>query len=528
MPSLVPIEPAPVIASASAIAGTQPRHLHPLSLVLAMLRVGPQSLNLLPAIAVIGATGRWALIVPAILLFLAIALIIAWLKWVRFTWRVDEDGIAIDSGIISRNSRDIPFDRIQDVAIEQGLMARMVGIATVSFDTGSAEADDKEEGKLAGIAMAEAEALRDYIRSRRADSDGAEAALLHDHPGTTVAERSGVAKADAVVLFAMTPSRLLLAGLFNFSLAVFVILFGLLNSFDQFLPFDPFEMEVWAELARSVGLEQWVIGHSWLAALGGTVSVLVLGLVTGVVRTLMKEWNFKLERTARGLRRTRGLTTRTDVTLPRARVQAAIIDSGIIRRRFGWFALKLQSLASDGKDDADYVIAPFARLYEIDQLLEELALDRADLGEAMNSSNWQPSHPIGVALAPVTLMIAALLAALPISAMRPDLLFFCGLAGLLALLSVLPAWLAWRLRRWHFDGRLLHVTSGLFRPRHVILPASNIQSLELIIGPIARHFGLAELRFGVAGGGSEHAIADIPVAIAIALRDQLLAEGARQ
>jgi membrane protein YdbS with pleckstrin-like domain len=108
------------------------------------------------------------------------------------------------------------------------------------------------------------------------------------------------------------------------------------------------------------------------------------------------------------------------------------------------------------------------------------------------------------------------------------LLFFCGLAGLLALLSVLPAWLAWRLRRWHFDGRLLHVTSGLFRPRHVILPASNIQSLELIIGPIARHFGLAELRFGVAGGGSEHAIADIPVAIAIALRDQLLAEGARQ
>lgn len=523
-------EPPPASVTHAGFGNGEPRHLHPASLLLALLRVGPQSANMLPAIAVIGATGRWWLIVPAILLFLAVGLIVAWLKWLRFTWRVDEDGIAIDSGILSRNSRDIPFDRIQDVAIEQGLIARLVGIATVSFDTGSAEADGKEEGKLSGIAMADAQALRSHIRNRRGQVAPATGPLI-DATGTPDAGGAsaviedgarGMAGGDTL-LFAMTPQRLVLAGLFNFSLAVFAVLFGLLNSFDRLLPFDPFDIDVWVDMAGSFGLEKWVVGHQWLAVLGGTISVLILGLLTGVVRTTVKEWNFRLERTARGLRRTRGLTTRTDVTLPKARVQAAIVDSGIVRRHFGWFALKLQSLASDGKDEADHVIAPFARIDEVDRLLDEIQLNRAGFGDEVAPDHWQHTHPIGFLIVPATLFGTALLIALVMSAVRPDLLWYGSIGGLAALFAVIPAWLAWRYRRWHFDGRLLHMTQGFFRRQHVILPARNIQSIDLLVGPLTRRFGLAGLRFGVAGGGGEHAIADIASTKAYQLRDQLLA-----
>lgn len=526
-------EPPPESTALADFGNGEPRHLHPASLLLALLRVGPQSANMLPAIAVIGATGRWWLIVPAILLFLAVGLIVAWLKWLRFTWRVDDDGIAIDSGIISRNSRDIPFDRIQDVAIEQGLLARMIGIATVSFDTGSAEADGKEEGKLSGIAMADAQALRSHIRNRRSEAALTSEPLIDPTGGRGAIDGAAVAGASAMtsgdtLLFAMSPGRLALAGLFNFSLAVFAVLFGLLNSFDQLLPFDPFDMDVWVDMAGRFGLEQWVVGHRWMAALGGTISLIILGAFTGVVRTTVKEWNFRLERTARGLRRTRGLTTRTDVTLPKARVQAAIIDSGIIRRQFGWFALKLQSLASDGKDEADHVIAPFARIGEIDSLLSEIGMDRAGLDDGSSPDQWHRTHPISFLMVPATMLGTALLIALVMSAVRPDLLWYCAIGGLAALLSLLPSWLAWRYRRWHFDGRLLHMTRGFFRRQHVILPARNIQSSDLVVGPLTRRFGLAGLRFGVAGGGGEHAIADIPFAAALELRDRLLAaEGGR-
>ncbi|QJQ31616.1 PH domain-containing protein [Sphingomonas lacunae] len=494
--------------------------------MLAVLKVGPQSLNLLPAIAVIGATGRWWLIVPLMLLFLAIGAVVAWLKWFRFTWRVDEDSISIESGIISRNSRDVPFDRIQDVAIEQGLLARVLGLATVGFDTGSADADGRDEGRLAGITMSDACALRDHIRQRRAASETASVLPDIARPSLASSDAIGAMVPKAATLFAMGPQRLLLAGVFNFSLAIFAILFGLLNSFDHFLPFDPFEVDVWLALGRSVGLEQWVMGNNWLAALGGTLTIVLLGLATGVVRTVAKEWNFDLERTDRGFRRSRGLTTRTDVTLPLARIQAAVVESGIIRRWFGWFSLKLQSLANDGKDDSDHVIAPFARLGEVDCLLAEMDMDRGGFGDEVSKDQWQQGHPIAIFFGPGIMLAIALTGALLLSVLRPDLVWLTGIGAMLALLSLLPAWLAWRYRRWHCDGRLLHITGGFFSRQHIILPIKNIQSLDVSVGPVARQFELARLSFGVAGGGGEHVITDIPYSTAIRLRSHLLAQGA--
>src|SRR3546814_7869151 len=82
-------------------------------------------------------------------------------------------------------------------------------------------------------------------------------------------------------------------------------------------------------------------------------------------------WNFRLTREPRALRRTRGLTTRTDVALPVRRVQAAILVTGWFRRRFGWHELRLQSLASDGEKERDHQVIPFGKLAEIDPVLDE-------------------------------------------------------------------------------------------------------------------------------------------------------------
>ena len=45
------------------------------------------------------------------------------LYWRRFEYRVGSDEIRIDSGFLSRTHRSIPFDRVQDVDIEQGPVA---------------------------------------------------------------------------------------------------------------------------------------------------------------------------------------------------------------------------------------------------------------------------------------------------------------------------------------------------------------------------------------------------------------------
>ena len=505
------------------------RRLHPMTLLLAVFRLGPQSVNMLPGLIALGFLGRWWLVVPGLALFLLISLGWSWLAWARFTWRVDADDIAISSGIFSRNHRTIPFDRIQDVNIEQGLMARALGLAKVSFETGSAAGDKEDEGKLDAIALADAQALRDHIRSHRA---AIVAPVVRDDNGDAPAP--GRFAEAAGPLFAMTPRRILIAGLFNFSLAVFALLFGLLQTFDNFLPIKPFSSDFWLDLLSGLGLEEWLIAHRWLSVAAGVLTVLVLGIGTGIVRTAMQDWNFRLERSERGFRRTRGLTTRTDVVIPAARVQAAIVEGGLVRRRFGWFALKLQSLASDGSGksaEQDHMVAPLATLAETDAILAEIGLDRAELEE--HRGEWNGTHPMPVFVAPVMVLVIGTIA-LTANLLASDrfagedwyaisLPIIIGVPLASALLLLALGWFQWSHSRWRFDGRVLHIAHGFRKRTHIILPARNIQSADLTIGPLTRRFGLAVLKLGVPGGSAgQHHIAAFPEADARALRAALL------
>jgi putative membrane protein len=517
------------------------RRLHPATLMLAITKLGPQSLNMLPAFAAIGVTGNWRWVAPAILAFILLALISNVISWLRFTWRVDADDIAITSGVFSRNHRTIPFDRIQDVNIEQGLFARILGLAKVTLETGAGGGDKDDEGALNAIALEEARALRDHIRAHRsaAVQPLPMAGGASDPVAPSTADAAPVVAAGRE-LFAMTPQRLLIAGLFNFSLAIVAVLFGVLQTFDDILPFDPFSPDVWIDLANSFGLEQWVMAHRWLTVIGGIIALLVLGMLTGIVRMVMANWGFRLERTERGFRRTRGLTTRTDVVIPAARVQGAVISSGFIGRRFGWHSLALQSLASDGKDEADHVAAPFATLAEIDGILAELGLDRATLEEAPHRCDdvWQSIHWVdalgGVIFAAIIAVLAVGAAALIddvpealAELNRFDEFFVRGLAvaavGLAALL-LLISWLGWRNQRWTFDGRLLHIVRGALTRQHYVLPARNVQSADVSMGPITRRVDAATLTLGVPGGKmAQHRISALSRPLARVLRAQVLA-----
>ncbi len=497
------------------------QRLHPATLLLAVVRVGPRMVNFAPALIALGVTGRWTYIVPALLLFLAISILFAWLAWSRFQWQVGDAAIAIKSGVFSRNDRTLPFDRIQDVAIEQRLLQRLLGIATVRFETGSA-AEKKDDGTLDSIGVDQAHALRTYIRDHRQPS--AAAAV----PAVDAAADGAPPVGQAVdrPIFAMSPARVVQAGLFNFSLAVVGVLFGILQTFDNVLPIKPFSFDFWREFARGTALEDWVLAHRWLAVASGLVTLIILGLVTGVVRSVLRDWNFRLSRAPRGLRRTRGLTTRTDVTLPLARVQAALLLTGPVRRWFGWYDLRLQSLANDGKNESDHSVAPFAQLTEVDTVLEEIQLDRLDFeeGAAKGNPHWRRSLPVTMFGIPLLLLLIGVAQYLVLNVVQPDLVWLCRFVFASAPFMLLLGWLDWRNRRWHFDGRLLHVTSGFLNRKHIILPARNVQSADLKIGPIMRRLDGASLHFGVPGGKAEqHRITSIAARDAAALRDAILA-----
>jgi putative membrane protein len=328
----------------------------------------------------------------------------------------------------------------------------------------------------------------------------------------------------------------LLAGVFNFSLAVLGALVGFTQTLGDPLGFDPFDMDFWAGLvAPGTPAGDFVMDNQVTLFVAGAIVLVLLGLATGVLRTALRDYGFRLDRTATGLRRRRGLLTVTDVALPAKRTQAAIVGTGPVRSHYGWSELKLQSLAKEDSGKGDHAVAPLADDGEIAEVLR--AIDWQPIGRA----DWQRVSlayvwALAIGLSPLLLIVAGQgLFFLLASGMLPDAASgeFGGqfdtmvIASVLILLSLLGAiatrWLAWRRYAYAFDGDRLLVRSGWWRRRLKILPVRNVQSVDYLQSFISRWFGTADLVIGVAGGGlAGHGIRALPSEIARQVREQLL------
>lgn len=483
-------------------AATAPaERLHPLYLVTGLGKSLKGAWGIIAGMAVLGSQGRWWLVALIATGYVIVSLGSLLITWLKFEYRVGADELRIDSGFLSRNSRAIPFDRVTDVDLEQGPLHRLFGLARVRLETGASAGAKNEDGVLDTIALARAEALRDHVRARRGRAAVAEVA--ND-------------ETDAPPLFAMDNSRVATAGLFNFSLAVVAGLFGVTQTFGDVLGFDPFKRSFWIALAeRSGPLRELVIAHQFIAIIGGAIVLVLIGIATGMIRTLLREHGFRLDRTMTGLRRRRGLLTLTDVTVPVRRVQAAILASGPLRRAFGWCELKLQSLAMDGAK-GDHVVAPLAYPDEAASILASLGWPASP-----SSGHWS-----NVSIAYVTSLAALLvptsLVAIVVALMIQPFVWL-WVAG--ALVAVVARWLGWRQTRYTLADRALFVEQGWWRRRRSIVPTRNIQSIDLATSAWSRMFGLCTLRLGVAGGGgfSSHQVPALRRTEAQALRASLIA-----
>jgi len=489
------------------------QRLHSATLALAVVRLGPRTLNFLPGLAVIGIAGKWIYVIPALGVFLALSLAVAWAHLLRFRYAVGADELVIESGVLSRQHRTIPFDRIQDVSIEQGLVARVIGIAKVGFETGAGGKEN--DASLDAVGLGAAQALRTTIRAHRS----VPAAAV---PVATDAPEALAEPAEDRLLFAMNPRRLLVAGLFNFSLAALAIVGGAMQFFDNLLPFkfNIFNPVDWIRVAEGYGLDTWLLAHRWIAGIGAAISLLFIGFASGVATMVFANWNFRLTREPRALRRTRGLTTRTDVAVPVKRVQAAILVTGWFRKRFGWHELRLQSLASDGEKEKDHQIVPFGQLAEIDPVLAEIAIRRP--GDAQP---WQHSHHI-VALGPAIGATCATIGG-GIALFMGNTVGWLGIVAA-PLIALVALWAA-RYHLWADFGDLVAIRRGWWKPKMTLLPHASVQSVDLKTDFLLRPLGLATLVFGVPGGSSlaSHEIPAIPLDAAQQLRTRILAAGAR-
>ena len=114
-----------------------------------------------------------------LLLLIAIALLIFLFVWAKLTYKfyryeLTDDGFRKELGVIWKKYTTIPYDRIQNVDIYRGIIARVLGLSDLHIQTAGLSASVSRygssgigaEGRLPGLSKETAEQLRDELISR--------------------------------------------------------------------------------------------------------------------------------------------------------------------------------------------------------------------------------------------------------------------------------------------------------------------------------------------------------------------------
>lgn len=461
------------------------RRLHPGTIVLRIVVKAPQNVAGLIALSAAASRGGWLVMAGLVALLLVGTGLVTWLRWRSFTYRIADGELLIADGILHRNRRSIPFERIQDVSIDQKLLARIFGLAHVRIETGGGEAD---EASLDSVSLAEAARLRAVLRGR-------------DAPVAGAIERAPAREP----VFAMDGRRVLTMGLFGFSLVWVGVLFAAINQVGDVIGLD---WDGWRDWAGVAGREAVALATP-IFALFAAIVALVVGAVSGVARTFFIEHGFRLEREGDRLRRFRGLTTRTEVVLSLRRIQLALIERGMVSGRLGWSSLRLQTLGGSDDVGGRQQVAPFARDDEVARVLaaadypafDPLSLRPVAFGHVVRAVLLRGGVPlVGVAVASWFLPLVAF--ALPLVA-----------------IPVVSALLARRCHRYAIVGDTLQVMRGVLSKRAWIVPLANIQSVSVTRSPLQRLLGIATVLVDTAGakGIGRPDVSDLAVEDAYAL-----------
>jgi len=105
-------------------------------------------------------------LVGLIIVIIIFGEIYARMAYNRWFYEFSESGVRLERGIIWKRYSNIPYDRIQNVDITRGIIARIFGFSTVMIQTAGYSVPNKNmvaEGYIPAVSISEAENIQKLV-----------------------------------------------------------------------------------------------------------------------------------------------------------------------------------------------------------------------------------------------------------------------------------------------------------------------------------------------------------------------------
>lgn len=285
---------------------------------------------------------------PGIAIGMSALAAVAVLRWWFFRYRIAEDRILIQEGVVNRTALDIPFDRIQGINVNRRLVERVVGLVTVVIDTPGTQA---AEGHLPSVRPEVADQVLGRVEAHRGPgaADGPDTHPEREEPEAGILQK--LSAAELVRLGLANPPVLLLA--------ILPVAYG--------VRLDDWVMAMFGffDTAKTT-LGGYGVGTLVTAAVLG-LGLLILGSAAGIVHKGVKYHGFTVWREGSAFCSRAGLFTRRQVAVRIRKMQQLRLDQGLVYRRFRRYRLSCPTIGmpldadeDDAGPDADGLDIPFA------------------------------------------------------------------------------------------------------------------------------------------------------------------------
>lgn len=415
----------------------------------------------------------WALLAVAI--GLGVAVFAFWLSWRMHTFRITEEVVEVRSGVLFRTNRRARLDRIQGIAVQRPLVARIFGAA--KLEVGVAGQDANVQLSYLGSRLVDAlrrDILRlaSGVREREAGAPGEAPAggflarRLEEFGGT---DDDGTPPESIV---SIPPGRLLGS-----------------------LVFSGFTLFLAASIVAVVLVAVHGSPYVLIAILPG-----LLGSGSYYVRQFVRSLRYSIAATPDGVRVGYGVFSTSSDTLPPGRVHAVEITQPLLWRPFGWWQVKIDRAghaASQGANgQPNTTILPVGDLRDVEKVLGLLLPGAAEGAEAT---------PVGNALR------------------HRDATGFTRAPRA-------AAWLrpfSWRRTGYRLTDDVVILRSGAVWRRVAVVPLARMQSIGVQQGPLQRLLGLASARVHTVTGPVTPMVPVMGAADGLAFFDALAHAGVR-
>jgi putative membrane protein len=469
--------------------------LHPWSWVFHAIRALREVA--LPAL-VFMVVGRKDAFGPLVVGAVAAIILVAWgiLRSRTFRYELLDRELLVREGLFVRETRHVPFARVQAVNERQGPLHRLLGVTELVLESGAA---GKPEAVMRVLGVAEAARIAGMLRSVTAADHGIPE---HATPGVVASP----AAATTQELLRIPTDELILHGIIsNRGFVVIALVFGIISQNSELLDLLPidFKQLMKDSTDTAAGIDAGAIFGVLLVLLLG---IMVLVRLLSIAFALFTLHDFTLRRAGDRLRMNRGLLSRVDVSGRVSGFQRIVLEQSLLHRAFRRCAVKVDLAGAsllgnpEAADSRLDTLAPIATPAKARSLLHELipGLDIDDLP-------WQPLHRSAAVrrwqrtawwlLPTLALVVAAagLIPGLPAAALPGALV-----AATLGLgLSVMHAWQWARWSAFAASGGVIAFRSGAWARQWTLVFDDRAQSTALRRSPRDRREGTTSLAVDV-------------------------------